>query len=117
MARAPLVAEIEALPEADRLDDFPHPRDTPALYGHQAAQAALADALTSGRMHHAWLLAGPPGIGKATLAYQFARTALARTEERDPFGDRLAIVPDCRTDRQIRAQSHPGLLVIRRPYD
>ena len=42
-------------------------------------------------MHHAWLLTGPEGIGKATLAYRFARAVLARPEERDLFGQSLAI--------------------------
>jgi DNA polymerase III subunit delta' len=117
MARTPLAAEIEALPEADRLDDFPHPRETRALFGQETAQAVLAEALAGGRAHHAWLLTGPAGIGKATLAYQFARAALARPEERDLFGHGLAIDPQSPTDRQIRALSHPGLLVIRRTYD
>jgi len=117
MARALLAPEIERLPEADRLDEFPHPRAAPALYGQNAARSILNDAYESGRMHHAWLLAGPAGIGKATLAYQFARAALARPEERDLFGQGLAIDLDCRTDRLIRAQSHPALLVIRRQYD
>jgi DNA polymerase-3 subunit delta' len=117
MARGPLAMEIESLPEADRLDEFPHPRETPALYGQKSAQSTFINALASGRMHHAWLLVGPGGIGKATLAYQFARAALARPEERDLFGHGLAIDPGCRTDRLIRAQSHPALLVIRRPYD
>jgi DNA polymerase-3 subunit delta' len=118
MARAPLVAaDVEALPEADRLDDFPHPRETRALYGQEAAQSVFAEALTSGRMHHAWLLAGTSGIGKATLAYQVARAALAGPDERDMFGQGLAIEPGSRTDRQIRALSHPSLCLIRRPYD
>ena len=90
MARAPLAAEIETLPEADRLDDFPHPRETRGLFGLDAAQATLCETLASGRMHHAWLLSGPAGIGKATLAYQFARAVLARPEERDLFGQGLA---------------------------
>ncbi len=117
MARAPLAAEIEALPEADRLDDFPHPRETRALYGQEGAQSVFAESLASGRMHHAWLLAGPSGIGKATLAYQIARAALAEADERDMFGQGLAIEPNCRTDRTIRALSHPSLCVIRRTYD
>jgi DNA polymerase-3 subunit delta' len=117
MARAPAAADAEAPPEADRLDDFPHPRETRSLVGQDAAQAALAEGLASGRMHHAWLLAGAKGVGKATLAYQFARMALARPEERDLFGQGLSIEPDSPTDRQIRALSHPALLVIRRTYD
>ena len=117
MARAPLAAEIETLPEADRLDDFPHPRETRGLFGLDAAQTTLCETLASGRMHHAWLLSGPAGIGKATLAYQFARAVLARPEERDLFGQGMAIEPNSPTDRQVRALSHPALLVIRRTYD
>ena len=117
MARAPLATEIEALPEADRLDDFPHPRETRGLFGQDVAQATLSEALASGRMHHAWLLSGQAGIGKATLAYQFARAALARPEERDLFGQGMAIEPNSPTDRQVRVLSHPGLLVIRRTCD
>jgi DNA polymerase-3 subunit delta' len=117
MARAPAAAETEAPPEADRLDDFPHPRETRSLVGHDAAQDVLAEGLASGRMHHAWLLAGAKGVGKATLAYQVARMALARPEERDLFGQGLSIEPDSPTDRQITALSHPALLVLRRLYD
>jgi DNA polymerase-3 subunit delta' len=68
-------------------------------------------------MHHAWLVTGAPGIGKATLAYQFARTVLARPEERDLFGSGMTIEPNSPTDRQVRALSHPGLLVLRRTCD
>jgi DNA polymerase-3 subunit delta' len=117
MARAPAMAEMEELPEADRLEGFPHPRETKALFGHATAERMLAEALSSGRMHHAWLLAGPQGIGKATLAYRFARAALAAPEERDIFGQSLAIADDTSAARQVRALSHPGLLLIRRPYD
>ena len=57
MARAPATAEIEELPEADRLEAFPHPRNTKALFGQDDAERTLAAALAGGRMHHAWLLA------------------------------------------------------------
>ena len=117
MARAPAITEIEELPEADRLGDFPHPRHTRALFGQGDAERALAEALASGRMHHAWLLAGPKGIGKATLAYRFARAALAQPQERDPTGHSLDVDDATIAARQVRALSHPGLLVVRRPYD
>jgi DNA polymerase-3 subunit delta' len=116
MARAPAAAEMEAPPEADRLEGFPHPRETTALIGHEAAERLLAEALAGGRMHHAWLIAGPQGIGKATLAYRLARAALAEPGERSGSGD-LAVPDDSRAARQVRALSHPGLLVIRRPWD
>ena len=118
MAHAPLAANIEILPEADRLDDLPHPRETRALYGQDAALSVFSDALAGGRMHYAWLLAGITGIGKATLAYRVARAALVPPDGRDLFlQEGLSIEPNPRTDRQIRALSHPSLFVIRRPYD
>ncbi len=117
MARAPAIADIEELPEADRLEGFPHPRETRKLFGHAAAERTLAEALNSGRMHHAWLLAGRQGIGKATLAYGFARAALSAPHERDAGGQSLAVSDATSASRQVRALSHPGLLVVRRPYD
>jgi len=117
MARAPAVQEIEALPEADRLEGFPHPHKTRALLGHEAAEEMLAEAFAGGRMHHAWLLAGRAGIGKATLAYGLARHVLARPDERDQFGKSLEVPASSTAARQVAALSHPGLLVLRRPYD
>ena len=61
------------LPEADRVEGAPHPRETAQIFGHDAAEAEALAALTGGRMHHAWLLTGPKGIGKATLAWRMAR--------------------------------------------
>ena len=55
----------------------PAPRANPLLIGHEAAERRLADAFAGGRLAHAWLIAGPRGIGKATLAYRFARFVLA----------------------------------------
>jgi DNA polymerase III subunit delta' len=115
MARAPALHEIEEFPEADRLEGFPHPRATSRLYGHETAERTLQTAFASGRMHHGWLIAGPEGIGKATLAYRFARHALAEPGER--HADTLDIGTDTRAAHQVLALSHPSLLVIRRAYD
>lgn len=115
MARAPVVAEIEPRPEADRQDELPHPRHTRTLYGHAEAETMFAEAIASGRMHHGWLLAGPKGVGKATLAYRVARAALAEPAQRSP--DALSIAADTTASRQVAALSHPGLLLLRRPYD
>jgi DNA polymerase-3 subunit delta' len=120
MARAPAARdrdEDEALPEADRLEGFPHPRETRTLIGHDAAERELAATFAGGRMHHAWLIAGREGIGKATLAYRLARHMLARPTERDPGGASLDVAPESAAARQVAALSHPGLLVLRRPYD
>lgn len=118
MARAPATtADAEELPEADRLEGFAHPRETRTLIGHDVAERELAQAFASGRMHHAWLIAGPEGIGKATLAYRLAAHVLAHPQERAPAGASLEIGAETTAARQVRALSHPGLLVLRRPYD
>ncbi len=117
MARAPAIQDVEAAPEIDRLEGFAHPRETSALIGHANAEQELAAALASGRMHHAWLLSGPVGIGKATLAYRVATAVLAPPQERDAFGLPLSVEPQASAARQVRALSHPGLLVIRRNYN
>ena len=56
----------DALPQPDRIDGAPHPRETAQLFGHGAAEATFLNAFNSSRLHHAWLLSGPRGIGKAT---------------------------------------------------
>jgi DNA polymerase III subunit delta' len=117
MARQAVAPDAEAAPEADRLDGFPHPRETAILFGHTDAERTLAAAFASGQMHHAWLLTGRLGIGKATLAYRLARHALAEPSERDPSGTTLEVSPATRTARQVNALSHPGLMLLRRPYD
>jgi len=118
MARAPRDVEIETAPEADRLDGFPHPRAAAEVFGHRDAAAVLSGAAESGRLHHAWLVTGPSGIGKATLAYRFAKYLLATPDERREDGDVvLGVDASSRAARQVLALSHPGLLVIRRPYE
>jgi DNA polymerase-3 subunit delta' len=117
MARTKPIQDSEALPEADRLEGFPHPRETARLVGQETAERTLARAFAGGRMHHAWLLAGPSGIGKATLAYRLARHVLAAPHERDAGGPGLEVAAATSAARQVGALSHPGLLVLRRPYD
>ncbi|MGI9386885.1 MAG: DNA polymerase III subunit delta', partial [Methyloligellaceae bacterium] len=73
--------DVSVIPEADKLDGFAHPRTVSEVLGHGEAEQTLLDAFKADRMHHAWLLIGPEGIGKATLAYRFARFLLAQGEE------------------------------------
>lgn len=111
---------MSELPESDRLGEFPHPRETARLFGQEEAERVLFDAFMGGRMHHAWLLTGPRGIGKATLAYRLARFILryGAPESAAAAGARdLSLDETDQIFRQIAAQSHPNLLVIRRPYD
>jgi DNA polymerase III subunit delta' len=100
--------------EPDRLEGFSAPREVDRLFGHDAALREFADALASGRMHHAWLIVGPEGVGKATLAYHFARILLA---ERDAVQQSEVIDKDHPVFRKVAALSHPNLLLLRRSYN
>jgi len=91
----------------------PEPRANPILLGHLAAELTLLEALRAGRMHHAWLITGPDGVGKATLAYRFARRLLGGVPEQDS----LALDPSHPVFRRVAAGSHADLLTVERGYD
>jgi len=90
-------------PEADRLAGWPHPRETAGVIGHETARRRLSERLRTGRIAHGWIVAGPPGIGKATLVYDFAAEVLEKGGGTREEARRL-----------IAAQAHPRLLVMRR---
>jgi DNA polymerase-3 subunit delta' len=101
----------------DDTDEAPHPRATAVLFGHAAAEAALLTAYRSGRMPHGVLIAGPKGIGKATLAYQLARFVFAHPDPAAPdvhTAQSLEVEPANPVARRIAAQAQPDLLVIER---
>lgn len=99
--------------DSDRIAGFAHPRETTTLLGQDAALSRTARALRAGRPPSAWLITGPPGIGKATLAYRIARYLLAFGAT-DAGPDDLSVPPDHPAARQVAAQSHPGLLILKR---
>lgn len=93
------------------------PRTTTALFGHAEAERTLLDAYKSGRVAHAWLIGGPPGIGKATLAYRFARFVLAHPDPQAADVQRagtLAVDADHPVTHRIAAQAQGDLLVLER---
>jgi DNA polymerase III subunit delta' len=90
------------------MSDLPHPRESQWLHGHEKALAEFRASLASGKLHHAWILGGEEGIGKATLAYQLIFELLSNKTEKSE---------DYSTYRKIKAQSHPNLLVLERPLD
>jgi DNA polymerase-3 subunit delta' len=75
---------VTAAGARDDDDEIAHPRETRALISHAEAEQTMLDAYRSGRMPHAWLIGGPAGIGKATLAYRMARFALAHPDPGGP---------------------------------
>src|SRR5882724_11757515 len=94
-----------------------HPRQTSILAGHGEAEAALLNTYRSGRIPHAWLIGGPVGIGKATLAYRMARFVLAH---RNPAAadvqgaETLWVDPSDPVARHVAAGAHGGLLTLER---
>ena len=109
------------LPEPDRIEGVPHPRDTAHVYGQAAAEKAFLTAYTSGRLHHGWLVTGPRGVGKATLAWRIARFLIAtpEAEEDGLFGappppETLDIPADHPVARRVAAMSEPALFLLRR---
>ncbi|MGA8322104.1 MAG: DNA polymerase III subunit delta' [Xanthobacteraceae bacterium] len=106
-----------AATDDDDIDEVPHPRVTTELFGHATAEAALLAAYRSGRVPHAFLIAGPQGIGKATLAYRMARFVLAHP---DPDAREVAAAKSLAVDasdpvaRRIAAQAQPDLLILER---
>ncbi len=92
------------VPEFGQLEGFAPPRVTASLgppIGHEKALATLQAARQQDRLHHAWLITGPLGIGKATLAYHFAGQLL-----NDPHAA-----------RQIASSTHPNLRCLSRPFN
>ncbi|MBB4001633.1 MAG: DNA polymerase III subunit delta' [Aurantimonas endophytica] len=107
-------ANLGAAAAHDDIDGVTGPLSTLRLFGHHPAWEELLAARAGERFHHAWLLQGPVGIGKATTAYAFARTLLgARPERRD--GATVAFLADDPVVRQIAQGTHPGLIHIVRP--
>jgi DNA polymerase-3 subunit delta' len=85
---------------------------TQHLVGHDEAMVEIQAAFASRRMHHAWLIAGIQGIGKATLAKHIAQFVLANGQ-----GELGKIDPQHRIAKLVEAETHPDMLVIRRPLD
>lgn len=104
------------------------PRETSDFVGHDDAEGALLDAVAGGRLPHAWLISGPEGTGKATLAYRFARYLLANPPGDSAADGGLFAADDIPTDgvgsmhmdaddpifRRVAASGHGDILTVER---
>lgn len=117
MARGKTPSDPAELEKLEWPYDWPPPWRNDRLVGHEAAEKTMLAARQSGRLHHAWLLTGPRGIGKATLAWRFARYLLAGQGEAGLFGgapEGLDVAADAPGRALIDARSHPDLFHLRR---
>jgi DNA polymerase-3 subunit delta' len=97
------------------MDEPLHPRDVYEAQGLEGPETAFLESLSRGRLHHAWLLTGPEGVGKATFAYRVARRLLGAAP--DPSHGLLGSKIDDPVSRQVAARSHPDLMVLERETD
>ena len=87
----------------------PDPSHNPILIGHDEALRQVTEAFTGGRMHHAWLISGIEGIGKATMAYHIAHHVLSNGENTP--GNINVKHPSAKL---VISGAHPDMLVVRR---
>lgn len=109
---------------ADSVPGAPHPRETERLIGQDTAEHAFLDALNSDRLHHGWLITGPRGVGKATLAWRIARHLIAHPPGQEaglfgapPAATTLDLPPDHPVAARMAALSDPGLALVRRSHN
>ncbi len=110
----------DATPQSDAYEGAPHPRDATNLVGHAAAETELLEAYRDGRLPHAWLIGGPAGVGKATLAWRFARFTLANPDHSSATvraASDLSVSPEAGAVRLLASQAHPDLASLRRVWN
>jgi DNA polymerase-3 subunit delta' len=96
----------------------PSPRETPDLVGHADAERLFLESWSTGKVAHAWMLTGPRGIGKATLAYRIARFVLAGEASADMFDSApsLAMSTDHPVFRRVASAGHADLKSVERGW-
>ncbi len=113
-------SDSEALPESDALFEEAHPRHRYELFGHHKVEQDLLEAYRHNRLPQAIILGGPEGIGKATLAWRFARFVLANPLAASASVQQaqdLSVSADHPVSKRLEAMGHGDLLVLRREWN
>ena len=108
---------MSANDELDPRENPFHPRFQSRLIGHKDVEEHLLNAYRSGKLHHAWMLAGPQGIGKATLAYRFAKFLFTNPDPTSPslhLAQDISVEADSIPAKRVMARGHSDLLVLQR---
>ena len=101
---------------SDDAENFLLPRNNPYVLGHEEAEKLFLNAWKANSLHNSWLISGIEGIGKATLAYKFARFLLAADSSKREQYNSLDISPDNQVYKLVANNSHPDLKIIERDY-
>ncbi len=110
----------EPIPLWGGLEGAPHPSQQLGLIGHGQEERALLSAYQQQRLHHAWILGGAEGIGKATLAYRMARFVMVNPDPAAPQvqgATTLDVDPNHPAARQAMHLSHPDIMVLQRTWN
>ncbi len=99
----------------DNLEGALPPTATLEVLGHDEQLATLTRNYRAGRLHHAWLVSGPKGTGKATMACRFAEFML-RYPDPDTAPETFSVANDP-VHSQVAKGGHPNVLLLQRPYD
>ena len=113
-------SDFEALPESDRFGEAPHPRNVRNLFGHEAAEQLLLQAYRGARLQPAWIIGGKQGIGKATLAWRFARFMFVHPDPNAPAvrsAKDLSVAMDHPAIRRVSSRSHGDVALLRRQWN
>ncbi len=106
--------------ESDEFPGAPHPREAGRVIGQAAAERELLEAYRERRLPHAWLIGGPEGVGKATLAWSFARFLFANPDPDAPAvraARDLTVDPANPAAKHLAALAHPDFALVRRGSD
>lgn len=114
----------DTIPESDCLKTALHPRKTLELFGQNTAEHNFLTAYHSGRLHHAWLISGPQGVGKATLAWKITKFLLTQSvngaglfDPPDHKSGTLNTPPDHPALQYIEHLTEPRVFLCRRAWD